>query len=882
MDAVTAVITTLGVELPNVPRVAALVRRELTVAPLSLNDPFPKKFKVYLESPTRFVVPLHWARAALAPFQPRWRDARGAGEDARLDFKGSLRPSLRQPEAVRAVLDSWDACGGAMLCLPVGFGKTLCALYLASVVKKKTLVLVHKAFLKDQWVERVGEFLPGARVTEVQGDVCDTSGDVVVAMIQTLVSRKYPPATFAACGVVIFDECFPYRQKIATSEGACDIGAVFARWKAGETVMVHSFDEITRTFAVKPVTHAWQKRAAEELVEVKYSKSGFKSTPNHRVLTPEGWRCAGDLRGGDLLISRYDTSLKEVAVAKAMNDDQYQVFLGSLLGDGCLQGLPSGRYRLAVTHGQCQREYCEWKAGMFGAGLSEFVGGYKSAVEVRFATTVIDLPAHKPFPAGKKTWCPQWVLDELEDRGLAIWFMDDASVNGSGGITIHTNTFDEASHVRICARLKAMGFDAGYGLSTKQDGRSFYYVKMGQESGMALLARVAPYVHRGMAYKLSNLNSQKFATVQEKADLQMYDVEGVQYVWNAACPKCDAAAFHRVSYSVKNGNASTRCPRRRQVVDIPDVADIGTYRWNSGYLDYGTLRVASVRRFKPEDTRVYDIEVEGTHTFVCCSIGGIGPVVHNCHHVAAQAFSRSMWGLCAPRVLGLSATPERKDGLVRVVSWFAGPIAFRVRRENQDTTRVKVVKYSCAEFDGPPPVNRRGDVCFTTVVTRLAENAHRSLGVAREVGDLAAQGRDVLVLTHRRQHAKDLAEAIAALGVDVGTYMGGDKRAPDTKVIVATYALTSEGFDLPRLNALVLATPASDVEQSCGRVMRGSSTRGAVIVDWVDQWGVCFSQHAKRRGFYKRSGFSMDPGQGRGEEEQAAPPQEFAFVNDDG
>lgn len=818
MEDFEAVITTLGVEVPNVPRVAALVRRELTVAPVSLNDPFPKKFKVYLESPTRFVVPLHWARAALAPFRPRWRDARAPAEDARLEFRGALRPDLRQPEAVRAVLDSWDLHGGgAMLCLAVGLGKTLCALYLASVVKKKVLVLVHKAFLKDQWVERVGQFLPGARVTQVQGDVCDTSGDVVVAMIQTLVSRRYPPATFAPFGLVVADECFPYRQKIATSEGACDIGAVFARWKAGETVMVHSFDESTRTFAVKPVTHAWEKRAAEELVEVKYSESGFKSTPNHRVLTPEGWRCAGDLRGGDLLISRYDTSLKEVAVAKAMNDDQYQVFLGSLLGDGCLQGLPSGRYRLAVTHGQCQREYCEWKAGMFGAGLGEFVGGYKSAVEVRFATAVIDLPAHKPFPVGKKTWCPQWVLDELDDRGLAIWFMDDASVNGSGGITIHTNTFDEASHVRICARLKAMGFDAGYGLSTKH-GRSFYYVKMGQESGMALLARVAPYVHRGMAYKLSN--SRKFATV-------------------------------------------------------------GTYRWNSGYLDYGTVRVASVRRFRPEDTRVYDIEVEGTHTFVCCSIGGIGPVVHNCHHLAAQAFSRSMWGLCAPRVLGLSATPERKDGLARVVTWFAGPVALLVRRENQATTRVKIVRYTCPEFDAPPPVNRRGDVCFTTVVTRLAENAHRTRAVAREAADLAAQGRDVLVLTHRRQHARDLAAAIAALGAVVGTYMGGDKEAPDTRVIVATYALTSEGFDLPRLNALVLATPASDVEQSCGRVMRGSSTRGALIVDWVDQWGVCFAQHAKRRGFYKRSGFSVEsPGEPG---EPAAPlggSQAFAFVDD--
>ena len=451
-------ITPEGVRVPATPALTSLVRKELAVAPVSLNDPFPKKFRVYLESANEYVVPLHWARTALEPFRVTWTDARPPPRPAPLAFSGALRADLQQPQAVKAVRESWERCGGAMLCLPVGFGKTTCALYLAAELRCKTLVLVHKAFLKDQWVERVGQCLPGARVTEIQGPTCDTSGDVVVAMIQTLVSRKFAPDTFAEFGLAIVDEV---------------------------------------------------------------------------------------------------------------------------------------------------------------------------------------------------------------------------------------------------------------------------------------------------------------------------------------------------------------------------------------------------------------------------------------HHLGAQAFSQSMWGLCARRVLGLSATPERKDGLARVVNWFVGPIAYRVRRENQATTQVRVVRYTCPEFDGPPPVNRRGDVCFTTVVTRLATNAHRTAAIADQVAALAGEGRDVLVLTHRRQHTADLADAVRARGVDVGTYVGGDKRAPDTRVIVATYALTSEGFDLPRLNALVLATPASDVEQSCGRVMRGSSTRGAIIVDWLDEWGVCFSQHAKRRAFYRRSGFSFaGPAAAHGADDPAPPPQHFAFVDE--
>lgn len=250
------------------------------------------------------------------------------------------------------------------------------------------------------------------------------------------------------------------------------------------------------------------------------------------------------------------------------------------------------------------------------------------------------------------------------------------------------------------------------------------------------------------------------------------------------------------------------------------------------------------------------------------------------HHLGAAAFSQCMWGQCARYVLGLSATPTRKDGLSRVVDWMVGPTAFRLQREHQATTEVRVLRFTCAEFDTPPPVNRRGDICFASVIGRLVDNTRRTQVVARQAAALAAEGKDVLVLSHRRQHVADLATAIRGLGVDsCGTYVGGDKECPDTKVIVATYALTSEGFDLPRLNALVLATPASDVEQSCGRVMRGSATRGAVIVDVVDEWGVCYSQHAKRRAYYKRTGFTVGPGP-RAPDDGPRAPAHFAFVDD--
>lgn len=250
------------------------------------------------------------------------------------------------------------------------------------------------------------------------------------------------------------------------------------------------------------------------------------------------------------------------------------------------------------------------------------------------------------------------------------------------------------------------------------------------------------------------------------------------------------------------------------------------------------------------------------------------------HHVAAQAFSQAMWALSAPLTLGLTATPDRKDRLGRVVEWFLGDIAFMIKRENQAGTTVRVRRYASARYKEPPPINRRGDVCYASILSELTADDARTDAVADAARELAAEGHDVLVLSHRRQHCVAISEKVRARGVDCATYLGGDKGVPDTRVIVATYALTSEGFDCPRLTGLVLATPASDVEQSCGRVMRGSSAQRAVIVDVVDEWGVCYAQHAKRRAFYRRSGFAVGHGRDDPAPEDPAPPAQPMFVDD--
>jgi len=241
-------------------------------------------------------------------------------------------------------------------------------------------------------------------------------------------------------------------------------------------------------------------------------------------------------------------------------------------------------------------------------------------------------------------------------------------------------------------------------------------------------------------------------------------------------------------------------------------------------------------------------------TFAACGL----LVVDECHHVGAEVFSQAMFGLALPRVLGLSATPHRKDGLTRLVHWFLGDMAFAVQRTDQANVRVSFLDYVCPRYAQPPPVNRRGDLCFASTVRLLVEDEARTELVARCALRLAREGRHVLVLSQRRAHCAALAERLCALGADAAAFVGGAKEVPAARVLVATYSLASEGFDEPRLNALVLATPMSDVHQACGRVLRGGGAGTyPQIVDVRDRWGALLGMQAKRRAFYLRSGFSL-------------------------
>lgn len=230
-------------------------------------------------------------------------------------------------------------------------------------------------------------------------------------------------------------------------------------------------------------------------------------------------------------------------------------------------------------------------------------------------------------------------------------------------------------------------------------------------------------------------------------------------------------------------------------------------------------------------------------------------VFDEAHHVAAPAFTKCTQFLQCPLTLGLTATPERKDGLQKLLHWSLGPMAHQEIMEDRRDVVVKLHTFNSVLYKQQQPVTAAGMVNTAAMISALTEDSRRN-DVIKELVIGMDPERHILVLSHRRAHCESLVQLLHGI-VDVGLCIGS-KRDFDHRVIVATYALVSEGFDEPRLDTLILATPASDVTQAVGRIMRQRGERHPLIVDIVDMWGSCFAQAAKRKSIYRKSGFRIE------------------------
>jgi superfamily II DNA or RNA helicase len=182
---------------------------ELTVVPYTL-DATPEykekaKFSLYSYSKDRLyiAVPRYYGENKFGPAKKQDFDP----EDIDIEFTKSLRDN--QKDIIENCIKYIKKNGGGLLSVPCGFGKTVCAIYIAYRLGLKTLIVVHKSNLLQQWIERIKEYLNIAddRIGIIQQKKCDVDGkDFVVGMIHTIAKRKFDPSIFKGFGFVIYDE----------------------------------------------------------------------------------------------------------------------------------------------------------------------------------------------------------------------------------------------------------------------------------------------------------------------------------------------------------------------------------------------------------------------------------------------------------------------------------------------------------------------------------------------------------------------------------------------------------------------------------------------------------------------------------------------------
>ena len=222
----------------------AFIRSELTIKPHVLGSPVQTNvtYPAYRESSNKFYVPRYFG---IEHFGEPNTIKISNGDDINLNFNGELR-DYQSPVVNSFIkyLSNKDSASG-LLDLPCAWGKTSASLFILSQLKKKTLVIVHKEFLLNQWIERIKQFLPNARIGKIQGSIIDIENkDIVLGMLQSISMKDYPSEVFSSFGFTIIDEV----HHISSETFSCALFKLVTKYMLGLSATMNRKDGTTKVF----------------------------------------------------------------------------------------------------------------------------------------------------------------------------------------------------------------------------------------------------------------------------------------------------------------------------------------------------------------------------------------------------------------------------------------------------------------------------------------------------------------------------------------------------------------------------------------------------------------------------------------------------------
>ncbi|HJU81839.1 MAG TPA: recombinase RecA [Acidimicrobiia bacterium] len=303
--------------------------------------------------------------------------------------------------------------------------------------------------------------------------------------------------------------CLSWDSLVTLADGSKEkIGLIVNRRLPVEVL---SYDFATKRVVPRKVVNWFDNGPTDEFLQIKVPRpvgSGTQPqlglTANHRIMTPAGWKEAGELKVGDRVLK---------AVAHYLSPQQQEIIRGALMGDGALSPTRNGlACRFRMGHGSRQAAYGDWKASLFSnLGISRTKNA-KGAVFYDFQPlTELRELRQSVYESGFKRFDDEY-LKLLTPLSLAIWYMDDGSFSvrskglqarthgGSGRIAICVEAMTADTRERLVdyladtwgvnVRLRVAG-------SAKKAVLSF-----DRQATDRFQELVAPFIHPSMEYKL--------------------------------------------------------------------------------------------------------------------------------------------------------------------------------------------------------------------------------------------------------------------------------------------------------------------------------------------------------------------------------------------
>ena len=231
--------------------------KDLTVKPFIPKSIIPaSKFPVYRESTKKYYIPRFYG---VEKYGNPKRSEISMGDKININFKGDLRDY--QDNIVDKYVKYVNEIGGGLLEIDTGLGKTVIALNILTKINVKALIIVHKEFLMNQWIERIEQFIPEARVGKIQGSKIDIEDkDIVIGMLQSISMKDYDCDVFNSFGITVIDEVHHMGAEVFSQA----LYKVVTRYMLGLSATMDRKDGLTSVFKmfIGPIVHT-EKRKQE-------------------------------------------------------------------------------------------------------------------------------------------------------------------------------------------------------------------------------------------------------------------------------------------------------------------------------------------------------------------------------------------------------------------------------------------------------------------------------------------------------------------------------------------------------------------------------------------------------------------------------------------